>query len=87
MAVIFATSPKKIVICNDAPAWYADGKRIVFESADLKDEGDIYVMDADRHNHRKLTDDRWFDGTPSWSSRWQTDRLMLLRGIERRTCM
>lgn len=66
---------------NDAHAsWSADGEWIVFTSArgGFKDEaplhrynpqptGDIHVMRADGSGVRRLTDDQFEDGTPTWA--------------------
>ena len=49
------------------PAWSPDGARIAFQS---KMEGDlfqVYVMDADGNNKRRLSDGRGFAGLPAWS--------------------
>ena len=65
---------------NDAhTAWSPDGEWIAFASArgGFKDEaplhpynvqpyGDLYVMRADGSDVRRLTDDQFEDGTPSW---------------------
>jgi Tol biopolymer transport system component len=65
---------------NDAHnAWSPDGEWIAFTSArgGFKDEsplhpynpqsyGDLYVMRADGTDVRKLTDDQFEDGTPTW---------------------
>jgi len=52
--------------------WSPDGKQIVFQSnRDGSPEGwdgyDIYVMDADGSNIRRLTREPGFDATPAWS--------------------
>jgi hypothetical protein len=47
-------------------AWSSDGSQMAFES--FKDgSGDIYVMDADGSNVRKLTDSPADDQWPAWS--------------------
>jgi len=55
---------------NGAPAWSPDAKRIAFASARYYDDGpnqDIWVMDADGSNQKRLTDDPAYDRSPSWS--------------------
>ena len=60
---------------DEAPAWSPDGEQIVFESAreghfiDLDENitDEIYVMDADGGNQRRLTENRNNDWDPVWS--------------------
>ena len=60
---------------DEAPAWSPDGEQIVFESAreghfiDLDENitSEIYVMDADGGNQRRLTENRNNDEDPVWS--------------------
>ena len=51
------------------PSWSHDGKRIAFASDRKGDLAniDIYVMDADGGNLRRLTENRIYDWFPSWS--------------------
>ena len=51
---------------NTNPAWSPNGKQIVFQS---KRDGnwEIYVMDADGTNQRRLTHHPGFDYDPDWS--------------------
>jgi TolB protein len=51
---------------DSAPAWSPDGRRIAFES-DLDGDMEIFVMDADGRNVRKLTDNALRDEGPAWS--------------------
>jgi TolB protein len=61
---------------EDAPTWSPDGRQIIF-SRDIKgasdstsraaSNGEIFIMDADGGNARRLTDRPGFDGGPSFS--------------------
>lgn len=48
------------------PSWSPDGTRIVFTGFD-GGWSDLYVVDANGQNLRRLTDDRYADLLPSWS--------------------
>ena len=60
---------------DSSPSWSPDGKRIAFESnrdGHFNMPGglpayEIYVMDADGKNTRRLTNNRKSDWSPSWS--------------------
>ena len=49
------------------PAWSPDGKKIVFESSRKNGKADIYVMNADGTNRRRLTKHLAHDRYPAWS--------------------
>jgi Tol biopolymer transport system component len=51
------------------PAWSPDGRRIAFMSqiAEEGDQYDVFVMDADGSNVRRITNNRANDGWPTWS--------------------
>lgn len=48
------------------PAWSPDGGRIAFKSS-RDGNGELYVIDEDGANLRRLTDDPAEDGGPTWS--------------------
>ena len=49
------------------PYWSPDGSRIVFQSNRLDDNSEVYVMDADGQNIKRLTYSEGFDENPIWS--------------------
>ena len=49
------------------PAWSPDSQRIAFLSSRGIWGNEIYVMDADGANQRRLTRDGWDDRDPAWS--------------------
>ena len=52
---------------DEAPAWSPDGSKIAFHSPRAGGLPDIYVMDADGANLRRLTYNDAADGFPAWS--------------------
>ena len=59
---------------DSAPSWSSDGERIAFVSerdghfiGEFGLSSEIYVMDADGKNTRRLTNNRKIDWSPSWS--------------------
>ncbi len=53
--------------CPPDPAWSPDGKKIAFESSRKNGKADIYVMNADGTNRRRLTKHLAHDRYPAWS--------------------
>ncbi|HET9494274.1 MAG TPA: hypothetical protein VFR15_08595 [Chloroflexia bacterium] len=49
------------------PAWSPDGTKIAFQSKGDGDLFQVYVMDADGNNKRRLSDGKGFAGLPTWS--------------------
>jgi Tol biopolymer transport system component len=61
------------------PAWSPDGSKIVFSGL----QGgltDLYIVDADGHNLKRLTNDRHGDMQPSWSPDGKTIAFATDRG-------
>lgn len=52
---------------DGAPAWSPDGTRIAFHSHRQDDNWDLYVMNRDGTDIRRLTDSAMTDCTPVWS--------------------
>jgi Tol biopolymer transport system component len=61
------------------PTWSPDGARIAFTGSD-GGISDLYVVDADGQNLRRLTNDRYADLTPSWSPDGSTIAFTTDRG-------
>lgn len=61
---------------EDAPTWSPDGKKVLFSrdvraeketSQNIPSNGEIFIMDADGSNEKRLTDRPGFDGGPQFS--------------------
>ena len=50
---------------NMEPQWSPDGKYVVF-SSDRDDNWEIFIMDADGGNQRRLTNNPLHDFNPCW---------------------
>jgi Tol biopolymer transport system component len=61
------------------PTWSPDGSKIAFTGSD-GGISDLFVVDADGQNLRRLTDDRYADLTPSWSPDGHTIAFATDRG-------
>jgi TolB protein len=65
----------------DGPlGWSPDGKRIVFQADTKPFESDLYIVDVETRSLRNLTQDRWFDESPSWSPDGRSILYMSTRG-------
>jgi dipeptidyl aminopeptidase/acylaminoacyl peptidase len=63
VTTLFSFSPTSY---DSAPAWSPDGSQIAFES-NLDGDREIYVMNADSSNQRRITTNTWWDEGPAWS--------------------
>ena len=54
-----------------APSWSPDGRRIAFE-ASIAGNSDIFVIDADGGEPKRLTVEASIDGLPNWSQDGRT---------------
>ena len=54
-------------VTSEYPCWSPDGKRIAFQTS-RDGNFEIYVMNADGSEPRRLTNNAAFDGRPSWGS-------------------
>ncbi|HEX2032067.1 MAG TPA: phosphodiester glycosidase family protein [Actinomycetota bacterium] len=52
---------------DSSPAWSPDGSRIAFVSNRGTGFPELWVMDADGSDRRRLTVNSWIDGNPAWS--------------------
>src|SRR5688572_13502857 len=56
----------QVTFLNINPSWSPDGRRLVFQS-DRHGSTELYVIDADGNNERRLTFNGGDDTHPSWS--------------------
>lgn len=52
---------------TSSPSWSPDGSQIVFSSSHESDNPELWVMDANGQNLRRLTENGFADREPSWS--------------------
>lgn len=50
-----------------SPSWSPDGRAVVFEGLNAAGFSDLYSVDFDTQERRRLTDDRFRDEDPDWS--------------------
>jgi Tol biopolymer transport system component len=54
---------------NEGPTWSPDGQRIAFVSTRDNAQGEIYVMNADGSDVRRLTDNELAEAMLAWAPR------------------
>ncbi|MBM2840568.1 MAG: hypothetical protein HW412_1096, partial [Bacteroidetes bacterium] len=50
-------------------SWSPDGKQLVFSSIDMAGKNDLYIVNTETRDLRKLTNDYYDDRDPAWSPR------------------
>jgi len=73
-----AATSAATVLTNDAPTWSPDGRRIAFTSF-RHGRGEIYVMNADGRQQRRLTRNTSHDDHAAWSPDGQRIAFMSTR--------
>ena len=58
---------KRRLVQGREPSWSPDGGRIAFTSSQFEGNDEIYIIDADGTNLRRITDQKRIDGFPAWS--------------------
>jgi TolB protein len=53
-------------VTSEYPCWSPDGKQIAFQTS-RDGNFEIYVMNADGSDPRRLTNNDAFDGRPNWA--------------------
>lgn len=57
----------KSLVSIGSASWAPDGKRIVFSSIDKSGNNDLYILNIETKELRKLTNDYYDDRDPAWS--------------------
>ncbi|MBT6144148.1 MAG: hypothetical protein HN712_05450 [Gemmatimonadetes bacterium] len=60
------SEPRKLVQGRQ-PSWSPDGRRITFTSGQFEGNDEIYVINTDGSDMRRITQDKRFDWYPSWA--------------------
>lgn len=59
----------KSLVSIGSTSWAPDGKQLVFASIDMSGNDDLYVLNTETRELRKLTNDYYDDRDPAWSPR------------------
>lgn len=59
----------KHLVSIGSTSWAPDGKQLVFASIDMSGNDDLYILNTDTRELRKLTNDYYDDRDPAWSPR------------------
>jgi Tol biopolymer transport system component len=56
------------------PSWSPDGKKIIFSRVrNNENDSEIYIMNADGSDQKKITNNSVYDGHPAWSPFLKTE--------------
>ena len=69
---IVQTFQFKSLVSIGSPSWAPDGKQLAFCSIDMSGNDDLYILNTETHDLRKLTNDYYDDRDPAWSPRGTT---------------
>lgn len=64
-------SNKRKLVSGREPSWSPDGSRIAFTSSAFHDNDEIYTIDVDGGDRKRLTSNRKFDWFPAWDPNGQ----------------
>ncbi len=59
----------KSLVSIGSTSWAPDGKQLVFSSIDMSGNADLYILNTETRDLRKLTNDYYDDRDPAWSPR------------------
>ncbi len=59
----------KSLVSIGSTSWAPDGKQLVFASIDMSGNDDLYILNTETRELRKLTNDYYDDRDPAWSPR------------------
>jgi hypothetical protein len=66
---IIRTFKFKSLVAIGSVSWAPDGKQLAFSSIDVSGNNDLYILNTETQDLRKLTNDYYDDRDPAWSPR------------------